>query len=355
MTQAIGLALRHVDFELGQLARKDRSFVPAFMRVSSNRYRREFIRSAHMKALIATAYGDVENLTLAEMPEPKLGPGDVKIQVHAASINPLDWKMLSGQMRASMELHFPAILGHDASGEVLEVGADVKSLRAGDRVLGLASNTFAERVAAAENAWVTVPRGLELKDAAALPQVALTGALLADAVDPRPGLSILVTGALGGVGRIAVFVAKRAGATVWAGVRAKQKAAAGMLGADHVVAIDDDAETAELPEFDAICDTVGGEPVARLLPHLKRDGALGSALGEPAAAKERGARVTAIRTFTAIRTQPDLLKRWLSDLATAAARRKLVMPTQRTFPLKQGAEAFRLARQGSVGKVLLLP
>lgn len=85
-----------------------------------------------MRALVAKAYGNVEELAVAEMPEPSVGPSDVKIRVHAASINPLDWKLLSGYgRRTSMELRFPAILGRDASGEVLEVGSDVKSLRAG--------------------------------------------------------------------------------------------------------------------------------------------------------------------------------------------------------------------------------
>ena len=268
-----------------------------------------------MKALIVTAYGDVENLTLAEMPDPNVGPDDDKIQVHAASINPLDWKLLSGYARwTSMELHFPAILGRDASGDVLEVGDNAKSLRAGDRVLGFASSTFAEHVVAPENAWTKSPRGLELTDAAALPMVALTGAQLADTVQPRPGLSVLITGAVGGVGRVAVFVAKTEGATVWAGVRAEQKLAAGALGADHVVAIDDDAERAALPKFDAICDTVDGETIAKLLPHLKIGGVLGSTLGEPPGAKERGVRVTAIRT------QPDPKR--LSELAKGPSRNK---------------------------------
>jgi NADPH:quinone reductase-like Zn-dependent oxidoreductase len=299
-----------------------------------------------MKALIATAYGDVENLTFAEMPEPTMGPDDVKIRVHAASINPIDWKLLSGHARMLMELQFPAILGRDAAGEVLEVGANVTSLRAGDRVLGLAWSTFAERAAAPAASWAKVPRGLEMNDAAALPLVALTGAQLVDAVKPGPGLSVLVTGAVGGVGRAAVFVAKSAGATVWAGVRTEQKGAARALNANHVVAIDDSGEIAALPTFDAVCDTVGGATIAALLPHLKSGGTLGSTLGEPAGAKERGVNVAAIMT------RPDAAR--LAELATAAAEKRLVIPVQRTFPLAQGAEAVRLARQGG-GKVLLLP
>jgi NADPH:quinone reductase-like Zn-dependent oxidoreductase len=301
-----------------------------------------------MKALIATAYGDVQNLEFAEAAEPNAAAGDVKIQVHAASINPLDWKLLSGYGRGtSMELHFPAILGRDASGEVLEVGANVKSLRAGDRVLGFALGTFAERVVAVASAWAKVPPKLDLAAAAALPMVALTGAQLADSVKAKPGMSVLVTGAVGGVGRVAVFVAKTAGATVWAGVRAEQKTAAGALGADHVVALDDDAEIAALPQFDAICDTVNGETIGKLLLHLKTGGALGSTLGEPVGAKQRGVKVTAIRT------RPDPAR--LSQLAIAAADGRLVVPVQRAFPLEQGADAFRLARQDGVAKVLLMP
>ena len=301
-----------------------------------------------MRALIATGYGDLENLTLADVQEPNVGPDDVKIQVRAASINPLDWKLLSGYGRGTpLELHFPAILGRDASGEILEVGENVKSLRAGDRVLGFAFNTFAEHVVAPMDAWARLPRALEITEAAALPMVALTGAQLADTVEPRPGLSVLVTGAAGGVGRVAVFVAKRAGASVWAGVRSEQKAAADALGADQVVAIDDDTEIAALPTFDAVCDTVAGETIVKLLPHLKTGGVLGSTLGEPPGAKARGVNVTAIRT------QRDPQR--LSELAGAAAEKRLIMPVQRSFPLEKGAEALALARQGGLGKVLLLP
>jgi NADPH:quinone reductase-like Zn-dependent oxidoreductase len=301
-----------------------------------------------MKALTVSGYGDVQNLSLADMPEPNVGPGDVKIQVRAASINPLDWKLLSGYGRGTaLELHFPAILGRDASGDVLEVGAKVTSLHPGDRVLGFAASTFAERVVAPESAWATLPAGLGVIEAAVLPMVGLTGAQLADSVEPRPGLSVLITGAVGAVGRVAVFVAKAAGATVWAGVRAEQKGPANALGADHVVVIDDDAAIAALPTFDAICDTVGGETIAKLLPHVKMDGVLGSTLGEPPDARDRGVRVTPIRT------RPD--PRRISELAEAATKGRLVIPVQRTFRLEEAADAFRLARQGGIGKVLLLP
>src|ERR1700722_15697725 len=103
-----------------------------------------------MKALVATDYGDVEKLELRDLPEPSVGEGQVRVNVAAASLNPIDWKLRAGQRRAVMPLQFPAVLGRDASGEVVEVGPGVKGLRVGDRVLGLAWGTFAEQVVAAE-------------------------------------------------------------------------------------------------------------------------------------------------------------------------------------------------------------
>ncbi len=300
-----------------------------------------------MKALVANAYGDVDQLSVADVPVPRVGPGDVKVKVLAASINPIDWKLLAGHARALMELQFPAILGRDAAGDVVEVGAAVQALRPGDRVLGWVSNAFAEFVVAPADEWAPVPAGLETASAAALPLVTLTGAQLADKVQPRPGLNVLVTGALGSVGRTAVFVAKERGATVWAGVRRRQTDAARALGADHVTAIDDEAAIASLPPLDAICDTVGGATVAALLPALKEGGTVASVLGPPAGAKERGLNVIAMQT------QPDAQR--LADLAQAVREQRLVIPIERTFPLAQGAEAFQLARSGGAGKVLLLP
>jgi NADPH:quinone reductase-like Zn-dependent oxidoreductase len=130
-------------------------------------------------------------------------------------------------------------------------------------------------------------------------------------------------------------------------VRTQQKEAARLLGADHVVAIDDDQEIAKLPAFDAICDTVSGETIVKLLSRLKPGGVLGSVRGEPPAAKERGVKTIAIRV------QPDPNR--LAQLAQAAAEKRLVVPVERTFPIEQAAEAFRLARSGIVGKVLLRP
>jgi NADPH:quinone reductase-like Zn-dependent oxidoreductase len=147
------------------------------------------------------------------------------------------------------------------------------------------------------------------------------------------------------VGRTAVFAAKALGAKVYAGVRAKQRAEAAKLGADVVVALDDPGDVEKLPALDAIADTVGGETTQKLLGKLKAGGAIGSAVGEPAGAKERGFEVHAFLTHS----DPKRL----AELAQAVADGKLVIPIARRFPLAQAAEAQKVAEAHVGGKVLL--
>src|SRR5580700_7472318 len=183
-----------------------------------------------MKAAVLVGFGGVDQLELREVPEPQTGPGEVKVRVVATSINPIDWKLREGAKRPGMALQLPAILGRDAAGEVVEVGSGVTRLRVGARVAGLVMGAYAERVVAKEDAWAEVPASMDLVDAAAIPLVALTGAqLVEEGVQPRTGDTVLVTGALGSVGRVAVFVAKSRGVNVWAGVRRAQKALAASL------------------------------------------------------------------------------------------------------------------------------
>src|SRR5262249_4802053 len=147
---------------------------------------------------------------------------------------------------------------------------------------------YAEYVVAAQEAWAPLPASMNVVDAAALPLVTLTGTQLVDeAVQPRPGDVVLVTGAVGSVGRAAVFMARFRGAEGLAGVRANQKGEAAKLNID-VVALDDDAALARLGRLDSIADTVDGETLQKLLEKVKHGGTVGSVLGEPKGAKERG-------------------------------------------------------------------
>ena len=299
-----------------------------------------------MRAAVLSRDGDVEGLEIRDVPEPSAGPGKLKVRVAASSLNPLDLKLLSGSLKAWFPLELPAILGFDAAGEVVELGPGVSGFRVGDKVLGQIRHVQAELAIATPEQIAKVPPGLSVVDAAALPVVALTGTqLLEEAVAPAPGDVVLVTGALGSVGRYAVHAARRRKIRVIAGVRRRQLTEAAALGADQVVALDDADAVTALPRLQGIADTVGGTTVAALLPKLAPGGRLGSVVGEPPGAKERGIQVRAITTHA------DPAR--LAQLAQEVASGTVVVPIAARFPLAQVREAFRAAGQGPGGKVLL--
>lgn len=301
-----------------------------------------------MKAVVLTGFGGPDKLEIREIAEPSPGPGQVKIRVAATSVNPVDWKMRRGGYKRGPLPEEPIVLGRDVAGEVVEVGDGVNSFRPGDRAMGFVTRAYAEFVVASADALAKVPEGLGLDAAAAIPLVATTGfELIDEQIRPSRGDTFLVTGAVGGVGRSAVFAAKRRGARVLAGVRSRQKSDAATLGVDGVVAIDDDGEIGSLPALDAIADTVDGDTIERLLPHLKKGGILGSVLGDPGHTRERGIEV---RAFMA---HPD--RKILEEAARAAAEGKLEIPIGRRMALADVAEAHRLAEAGGVGKILLTP
>ena len=303
-----------------------------------------------MKAIVLSAYGDADQLEFTDHPEPTPGAGQIKVRVASASINPVDWKLRSGELQKRMPLELPAILGRDAAGEVVQVGAGVTEFKEGDHVLGLVNGGYAQYVVAATEAWAKVPEGLATPDAGALPLVLLTGDQLADATlgpSAGAGLTVLVTGALGAVGRVAVWSIRQRGARVLAGVRSKQLAEARSLEVDGVVALDDDAAIAAVEALDCVADTVGGETIAKLIPKLKASGTIGSVLGEPPGAKERGLMVSAFFAH------PDSAR--LGTLAAAVASGALTVPISERFPLAQAPAAHALAERGGIGKVLLLP
>lgn len=302
-----------------------------------------------MKAVVLNGYGDVDHLELREVDEPFPSARQIKVRVAGASINPVDWKIRRGELRAWLPLHLPTILGRDVAGEVVAVGADVTEFEVGDRVMGMVSHGYAELVVASVESFAKVPSELDLEQAAALPLVGLTGTqLVEEGVEIRAGERLMVTGAVGSVGRVAVFAAKRRGVQVVAGVRGAQREEAEKLDVDEIVALDEPEAIERLEPVDAIADTVSGKAVASLLDKVKPGGVVGTVLGPPLGAKEQGLRVHAILAH------PDPAK--LAQIAEAVAHGELVMPIQRRFPLGQAPAAQHVAEAGgSLGKVLLVP
>ena len=303
-----------------------------------------------MKAVVLHEYGGPEKLKFEDnVPDPQVSGDTVLIAAAAASVNPIDWKIRSGARQKDFPLSLPAILGRDVSGVVRAVGANVKHFKPGDRVLAFTNATYAELVAVPDSDVTHLPDGVDLVDAAAIPLISLTGdQLVRRATTLQKGQTVLVTGALGSVGRAAVHTAKKMGAQVIAGVRKTQLEDARSLGVAGVVAMDDDDAIAKLGLVDAIADTVGGESAAKLIAKVKAGGSFGytSVLPESTAALNPAVKIT--RVFA----QPDPSK--VREFADDVRDGKFVLPIGRRLPLRDAAEAQVLSEKGGVGKIVLL-
>jgi NADPH:quinone reductase-like Zn-dependent oxidoreductase len=303
-----------------------------------------------MKAVLLYEYGGPENLKYEDdVPEPALNEDSVLVETSATSVNPIDWKIRSGARRKDFPLKLPAILGRDVSGMVRAVGRNIRAFKPGDRVLALTWEAYAELVAVEGAILTHLPDGVNLVDSAALPLIALTGdQLVRVAARAQRGQTLLVTGAVGSVGRAAVHTAKKLGVTVIAGVRTRQLAEARTLGVSDTVAIDDDAAIAGLAIVDAVADTVGGETAAKLFARVKNGGNFGYASVLPDAASKLNPTVTVTRVFT----RPDASK--LREFADDVRDGTFLMPIGRRMPLRDAAEAHALAQRGGSGKIVLV-
>ncbi|KHL25463.1 alcohol dehydrogenase [Croceibacterium mercuriale] len=301
-----------------------------------------------MKAVRMYQYGGPDVLTYEDdVPPPVAGPDTVLIRSVATSVNPIDWKVRSGVRQKDFPLQLPAILGKDVSGVVMAIGSEVRNFRPGDRVIAMADATYADVVAVPEALLTHLPDGVDAIDAAAIPLVSLTGdQLVRVAAKVAPGWTILVSGALGSVGRAAVHVALKEGAKVIAGVRGRQLEEAEALGAHAAVALDDEDAMARLEPVDAVADTVGGETAARLLRKVKAGGRFGYASVLPDnAAKEAGVEVS--RVFA--QPDPSRLRAFADDLRDGT----FTLPVSRHMPLSDAAAAHALLEKGGGGKIVL--
>jgi NADPH:quinone reductase-like Zn-dependent oxidoreductase len=300
-----------------------------------------------MKAIVVHEYGGPEVLKFEEYPDPVPGQGEVLVRVAAASVNPIDYKRRAGLTKDFYPIRFPGLIGVDMAGTVVKVGPGVGDFSAGDRVFAMADNTYAELCVVKAEVLADVPEGLDLIEEAALPLVTTTGNQLLLATGIKAGQTVMVVGAAGSVGRSAVFTAKYRGATVIAGVLKWQTDKAKTLGADHVVATDDDAAIANLPPIDAVADTVGGRTAEKLIAKVKPGGVFASVIEAPQNATK----------YSTVRVVPVFSKSdraTLEFMAGAAQDGKLVIPISQKLPLSDAAKAHAMAEKGGSGKILLV-
>jgi NADPH:quinone reductase-like Zn-dependent oxidoreductase len=302
-----------------------------------------------MKAIVLHSYGGPDVLKYEDYADPVPGEGDVLVRTTATSVNPFDLKVRSGAFKDFIPVKFPAILGLDVSGTVEAVGSGVTNFRPGDKVFAhVFGQTYAELCLVKAMNLAKLPSGADLVNIAALPTVTTTGAQLASlALGGKSGVTVLVTGAVGNVGRSAVYWAKSHGAKVIAGVLKRHRDQAQGIGADGIVALDDAEAVKTLEAVDAVADTVGGPTADELLSKVRPGGTFASVLGPPSQAGNYPK-----VQIKPMEVTPDATI--LLTMAEAVQKGALTIPLGQRFSLKDAGKAQAAAEKGSTGKILLL-
>lgn len=237
-----------------------------------------------MKAAYISRYGKIDDVQINEQPKPSLTEDAVLVKVHAASINPLDLRILEGEFKAILPVPFPFILGNDFAGTVVEVGSNVTEFKAGDEVYAKTdlNGAFAEYTVVQQSSLALKPQNISMEQAAALPLVALTSwQALVEIAKVKAGQKVLIHAGSGGVGSIAIQLAKSLGAIVATTTSGKNAHWVRELGADIIVDYKTTDFEQELKDYDVVLDTQGGKALEKSLNVLKRGGRLISLAGPP--------------------------------------------------------------------------
>lgn len=238
-----------------------------------------------MQAAVINKYGQ-ELPELKQVPVPTVGPQDVLVKVMAASINPVDFKINKGELKMLLHFDLPFIMGNDFAGEVVQVGAAVKQYAVGDAVYGRTEKermgAFAEYVAVDQAVLALKPAQLSFEEAAALPLVGLTSyQALHDVMALQPGQKVLIQGGAGGVGTVAIQIAKSLGAFVATTASPKNFELVKQLGADQVIDYHTTDFTEVLTDYDAVFDTRGGQALKDAFKIVRPGGNVVSISGLP--------------------------------------------------------------------------
>jgi NADPH:quinone reductase-like Zn-dependent oxidoreductase len=297
-----------------------------------------------MRAVLIHETGSPDVLRFEEVERPEPGDGEVLISVHAASVNPIDWKYRRGFMPKQL----PAVLGNDVSGTVELSRAE--GFAEGDEVFGFAaSGGYAELATATSGAIVKKPVGVSHEQAAAIPVSGLTAwQALFDRASLKRGQTALIAGAAGGVGHFAVQFAKHAGArTLGAGSSRNRDFVLG-LGADEYLDYTEQDVAESASDVDLAFDTVGGDTTRSLLPTLREGGVLITIAGSP---PEQAARKRGVRAELLVMSPSS---EQLSGIAELVATGDVRVEIAETFPLSEVQRAHTLSESGHTrGKIIL--
>jgi NADPH:quinone reductase-like Zn-dependent oxidoreductase len=305
-----------------------------------------------MKAIVINTYGneDVLNYVDVERPEPKTD--EVLVKVHVAAVNPADWKIRNG-MGERFGFTLPLILGGDIAGTVEAVGDGVESFKPGDAVYGMTlsslSGGYAEYAVAKADAIALKPDDLTFEAAAAIPIGALTAwQAMFDLANLSSGQRILITGASGGVGSMAVQLAKAKGAIVIGTASGKNEQFVRNLGADEFVDYARQPFEVVVKDVDVVFDTVGDDTLERAFQTLKKGGFLVSSVQIPSEEKARELGVKSVRVFCKPSAQQ------LAEINRLIDEGKLKVHIETVLPLTEVKKAHQLSQSGRTrGKIVL--
>ena len=307
-----------------------------------------------MKALMQDDYGGLNAMRIGNLPDPVPGPDDVLVEVHAAGINPIDWKVRAGALRARLELTFPDVLGRDLSGVIVAVGANVTDLKTGDAVFGVCPpnrwGSHAELIAVDASIVAIKPHEVSHVEAASIALVGITAlTALEKTATIEPGMKVLIHAGAGGVGAFAIQYCKSRGAMVYATCSAGNSEFVRGLGADEAIDYTKGDFAAGLSDIDVVYDTMGGDIHVRSQAVLKPGGMLVclNAAPVPADAPVRDDIEIETPLVTYLRADGERLAELIAERA--------VQPNVGTvFFFSDAIDAYRLSETGHArGKVVL--
>ncbi|HLA74733.1 MAG TPA: NADP-dependent oxidoreductase [Gammaproteobacteria bacterium] len=306
-----------------------------------------------MKAVRIHNYGGPEVLVYEDVPRPAPKRGEVLIRVHAAGVNPVDWKIRSGRLQGRVDHHLPLILGWDVAGVIETLGEGVTTLQVGDAVYArpdiARDGAYAEYLVARADELALKPKTIDFVHAAAVPLSALVAwQSLFDAANLSPGQSVLIHAGAGGVGHYAVQLAHWKGAHVITTTSARNADFVRSLGADEVIDYTVTRFDDVLKDIDVVFDTVGGDVYERSWKVLQKRGVIVSILNQPSAelSEQYGARAAYVFV------QPNAEQ--LTEIAKLIDKGNLRPIVQTVLPLAQARQAHELIEGGHTrGKIVL--
>jgi NADPH:quinone reductase-like Zn-dependent oxidoreductase len=306
-----------------------------------------------MKAVSIYSYGGPEVLVYEDAPRPHPDAGEVLVRVHAAGINPVDWKIRGGHLKEMLHHAFPLVLGWDLSGVVESLGSGLTRLKVGDEVFSRPDisrdGAYAEFIVVKESELALKPKSIDHLHAAALPLAGLTGwQTLFDAGSLSAGQRVLIHAAAGGVGHIAVQLAKWKGAHVIGTATAKNHEFLRKLGVDQVIDYNTERFEEVLQPVDMVLDTIGGDTQERSWKVLKRGGILVSIASPPKAEAATAHGVRQAFVFT----QPNSAQ--LAEIAKLADGERIKAIVETILPLSDATRGQELSERGHTrGKIVL--